>query len=195
MIGGVFGLLKSTNISAPTSLAQVDSVTSEDHVKGNPNSEIILVEYSDFECPACAAYYPLLKDLLEEYGDSIKFVYRHFPLRQHIGAKPASYAAEAAGKQEKFWEMHDMIFENQGTWAATKNPEKFFLGYAQVLGLNLEQYEKDVASSAINSKVEKDYQSGLRAGVSSTPSLFLNGSRIQPRSYQEFRSFIDNANR
>ncbi|OGF63404.1 hypothetical protein A2926_03960 [Candidatus Giovannonibacteria bacterium RIFCSPLOWO2_01_FULL_44_40] len=169
----------------------LDAVSEQDWWKGNKNAQIVLIEYSDFQCPACAIYYPLVNKLSEELGDKISFVYRHFPLKQHQNAEPAAWAAEAAGRQGKFWEMHDLIFENQKIWSDQKNAEELFIKYAEALSLDMAKFKEDVGSKEINEKVESDYQSGLRAGVDSTPTFFLNGKRIQnSQNYEEFKNAV-----
>ncbi|MBI2063796.1 MAG: thioredoxin domain-containing protein [Candidatus Yanofskybacteria bacterium] len=172
----------------------LDAVSSSDWVTGNQESSVILIEYSDFQCPACGAYYPLVNKLIKEQGENFKFVYRHFPLQQHPNAKPAAYAAEAAGKQGKFWEMEAMIFENQNNWSGSKNADDIFRGYAGSLGLNLEQFDADRKSEEAKNKVDADSQSGVRAGVNATPTFFLNGKKIQPRGYDEFVEMVSKPN-
>lgn len=185
---------KSDNTGNGTSL--LPPITGNDHIKGNNESAITLIEYSDFQCPACGDYYPLLKKLNEEFGDKTRFVYRHFPLEQHQNAKPAAVASEAAAKQGKFWEMHDMIFENQGRWSEEKNAEEIFTGYVQKLGLNMEQFKNDLASQEVKEKVDNDYKGGVKARVNATPSFFLNGKIINtPRNYNEFKQLIQQAAR
>ena len=119
------------------------------------------------------------------------------PLRQiHPNAQLAAQAAEAVGKQEKFWEMHDMIFENQRTWSNQMRgqAEETFVSYASALNIDIEQFKTDMDSEEVKDKVNNDYQSGIRARVNSTPTFFLNGERIQnPRSYEEFRNIINQA--
>ena len=183
---------KNDNIENGTSL--LPPITENDHIKGNNESAITLVEYSDFQCPACGDYYPLLKQLNEEFGDNILFAYRHFPLQQHQNAKPAAIASEAAAKQGKFWEMHDMIFENQDKWSEEKNAEEIFMGYAQKLGLDEAQFKNDLASQETKEKVDDDYKGGIKARVNATPSFFLNSKIINtPRNYNEFKQLIQQA--
>lgn len=172
-------------------LANVVSAT--DWTKGNAAATITLIEYSDFQCPACKAYHPIVKQVLDEYGEKARFAYRHFPLPQHRNAKPAAYAAEAAGRQEKFWEMHDVIFDRQTEWAEARDAEARFRDYAASLGLDLARYDADIALDEIESKVEADYASGVTSRVNATPTFFLNGVRIQPRNYDEFKQFIEAA--
>lgn len=173
----------------------LDDVGEFEQVKGNTEAEIVLIEYSDFECPACASQYPMVEQLLEEFEEDILFVYRHFPLRQiHQNAEPAAVAAEAAGRQEKFWEMHDMLFERQQEWAGQRNVEDMFISYAEDIGLNAEQFEEDMSDRDLLQKVRQDQASGSRASISGTPTFFLNGQRIQnPRNYEEFRELITQA--
>lgn len=179
------------NVSSSISQA-VAPVSDSDWVKGDREAEVTLIEYSDLQCPACGAYYPVVKQLTDEFVQSALFVYRHFPLRQiHFNAQISAQAAEAAGLQGKFWEMHDLLFENQTTWAEEKEPRVLFEEYAKKLGLNSDQFRQDLDSDKVRNEVEKDYQSGLNAGVNATPTFFLNNNKIQnPASLEEFRSII-----
>lgn len=149
---------------------------------GNKNAKTTLVEYSDYECPACALFYPVVKQIVDQNPDKLVFVYRNFPLPQHQNALSAAYAAEAAGKQGKFWEMHDLLFTNQNTWASQSSTtaRDTFIGYATQLGLNIDQFQKDMDSQAVKDKVETDYQSGVKSGVGATPTFYLNGSKMAP---------------
>lgn len=174
----------------------IDKVSANEWVKGNAESTIELVEYSDFQCPACAAREPLVKALVSEFGSHIKFVYRNFPLRGlHPNADISAQAAEAAGLQGKFWEMHDKIFDNQNQWAKLPNEDakNLFAGYAQELGLDADQFASDIESGDVKDAVQEDLDSGEDAGVDSTPSFFLNGTYIHPADEDEFRSLIRNA--
>ena len=150
------------------------AVNSADHHEGNVNAAITLVEYGDFECPYCGRAYPLVKRLLKERGNELHFVFRNFPLREiHPHAHMSAIAAETAGKQGKFWEMHDLIFENQD-----KLNTNYLLSLAEDIGLDLAQFAKDSKSEEILNKIEKDFESGIRSGVNGTPTFFLNGSPI-----------------
>lgn len=192
-VAGVF-YLDSAEPSQPALL--LDAVSTTDWVKGGKESKVTLIEYSDFQCPACGHYYPLVKQLAQEFGDKIQFAYRHFPLPSHKNAELAARAAEAGGAQNKFWEMHDMIFEHQGEWSekSAGDARNIFRQYAEKLGLDTARFESDLDSDAVKNKVENDRQSGLRSKVNSTPTFFLNGQKIQnPRSYDEFKSLISDA--
>lgn len=201
--GGAFVLLAGTAIlvwavmqqSASVQQAPLaDQLTAEDHFIGNKESSVVLLEYGDFECPACGTYHPVLKQLKAEYGDRVAFSYRHFPLNAiHRSADISARAAEAAALQGKFWEMHDKLFENQRQWT-TGSAEEVIIGYAREIGLDVEQFRSDLASEGVAAAVEQDRLSGVRSSVNSTPSFFLNGIKIQnPRSAEEFRRLLDGA--
>ena len=165
-------------------------------IKGSSQSKVELVEYSDFQCPACKAREAQIKQILGEFGEHVKFVYRHFPLRlNHPNGQIAAQASEAAGLQGKFWEMHGKLFENQEEWSGQNNTEvkASFVSYAKELGLDVAKFEEDLTSNVAEDAVDEDYSSGLAAGVNSTPSFFLNGKKISPQSYEEFRSLIRTA--
>ena len=162
--------------------------------RGAENAPVVLEEYSDFQCPACAAYYPIVKQLSEEMQGTLKVVYRHFPLRSiHKNSDVATRAAEAAGEQGKFFEMHDILFERQNNWSPDINPSVLFFTYAKELNLDSEAFKAAYKSSDIKKRVERDYQSGIQRGVDSTPTFFLNGKKIEqnPRSYDEFKALLE----
>lgn len=200
-IGGViFGMSKlggnNTSSTFNQSAALIDAISPSDRFKGNKESKVVLVEYSDLQCPACNYYYPLVKQLGEEFGDKIGIAYRHFPLPQHKNAKLAAQAAEAAGRQGKFWDMHNIVFDNQEKWAEEKDADakEKFLKYAESLSLNMDQFKSDMELKEIKDKIESDYDSGVRSKVNATPTFFLNGEKIQnPRSYDEFKDIINKA--
>lgn len=172
----------------------VDALAENDNVKGSREAKTVLIEYSDFQCPACAAYQSIVKQLAQDLGENIAVVYRHFPLQQHKNAESAAYAAEAAGKQGKFWEMHDMIFETQNDWSSQSNTRDTFIGYAEKLELDRAQFISDIDSNEITDKVDSQQKSGLRAKVNGTPTFFLNGKKLDtPRSYANFKSTVEEA--
>lgn len=194
LVGIGFFLKFAFTPPAPGTVPEIQSINATDHVKGATESAALLIEYSDLQCPACRQYYPVVKQLIEEKGDSFTFVYRHFPLTQHVNADEAARAAEAAGKQQKFWEMHDLLFERQEAWATLGNPDETFMSYADELALNREQFTTDYNSQELKDKVNNDYNSGVRVGVNSTPTFFLNGEKVRPGSLDEFSQLIDQAN-
>lgn len=204
LVGAVFFASKmgsssssATSNSAPVSNEQKKllEIVSDDHIKGNKEVSVTLVEYLDFECEACGAYYPLVKQLAEEFKEDVRFVNRYFPLPGHKNGMQAALAVESAAKQGKYWEMHDKLFGEQKNWGEkTAADPKIFEGYAQQIGLNLEQFKKDVASKEVKDRVERDKNSGTRLGVSGTPTFFLDGDRIpNPKTPEDFKTFINAA--
>lgn len=192
IVGGLIWVSSSMR-PAPAVVAPV--VAADDHIKGATSSPVVLVEYLDFECEACGAYYPVVKQMEEEFGDRITFVVRYFPLPGHRNGLPAALAAEAAGRQGKFWEMHDLMFTRQAEWGEKQvaTPE-VFEGFAQELGLDMEKFRTDTASSEVRARVERDINEGRAAGAQSTPTFFLNGSKIQnPQSPEAFRALLQAA--
>lgn len=177
---------------APEPATPFPAVRADDHVKGATSSPVVLVEYLDFECEACGAYYPIVKQMEEEFGDRVTFVARYFPLPGHKNGLPAALAVEAASRQGKFWEMHNLMFDRQKDWGEkqVETPE-VFEGFALELGLNMEQFKADVASEEVLARVMRDMEEGKQAGANSTPTFFLNGMKIQnPQSSEAFRALL-----
>lgn len=189
---GWFFWSRQVSIPSQESNKPVDQVLSTDWVKGDANAPVILVEYSDFQCPACAAYQDLLTQIKNQFGENLAIVYRHYPLRQiHLQADIAAQAAEAAGKQGKFWEMHDLLFTNQQTWAEDRNAKKIFEQFAMDLGLNLDQFKEDMNAKETKGLVQADYVSGIKQQINATPTFFLNGTQIDnPTSIEAFAQLI-----
>ena len=172
-----------------------DQVTVTDHVRGNDKAVVTLVEYGDFQCPACAMYHPIIEQVLAGYpSGEVRFVARHFPLSQHANAMEAAQAAEAADKQGKFWEMYGMLYQKQKSWENAKDAKAVFLGYAKELGMNEENFLNDFDLQSSKDKINNDYKSGVKAGVNSTPTFFVNGKKINsPQGYEAFKKVIDDA--
>ena len=146
-------------------------VNKNDHVLGNIAARIELVEYGDYECPYCGRAYPIVKGIQEQLGEELKFIFRNFPLSKiHPHAFSAAVATEAAGLQDKFWEMHDIIFENQ-----KKLDTGSIIFFAGDIGLNLESFKNDIQQIQMTDKVNRDFESGIRSGVNRTPTFFING--------------------
>jgi len=162
--------------------------------RGNLESKVKLVEWSDFQCPACYYYFSILKELDNRFGDQILFEYRNFPLKQiHRNAMMAAISTEAAGVQNKFWEMYDKLFENQKDWS-NMNKTKFeqtLAGYAEEIGLDVEKFKFDLVSKEIADKVEASYKFAIKNKIDSTPTFFLNDNKINnPRTIDEFSKII-----
>lgn len=190
----LFGLYKAYQwVMTPTELpSDVVEIAMSDHIKGDREAEVVLVEYGDYQCPACAQYVEEIEKLYEEFSDEMVLVYRHFPLISiHKNAVASSKAAVSAGLQGKFWEMHEKLYSTQLEWENESGVEKIFIGYAEELGLNIEQFVKDYESDAVEEKVNGDLLSANRLGLNSTPSFILNGKKIKnPRNFDEFKAVI-----
>lgn len=193
LVGTASILFAVVKLSSPKSKKTVNlAINSSDHTKGDRNSKVILFEYSDFQCPACAFYLNYINRLDREIGNKILFVYRHYPLSQHKNAKLAAYASEAAGKQDKFWEMHDLLFANQKVWSEQNNSKNIFSEYAKSLKLDMKKFEQDLESQEVKGKIEDDSKSGDEFGIFSTPTFILNGRKMEDtESYEGFKKSIE----
>ncbi|MFZ2681596.1 MAG: thioredoxin domain-containing protein [Patescibacteria group bacterium] len=193
VIGGLIwiGETQDAGVSQPSPIS--NEVTAADHVYGPESAAVTIIEYADFQCPTCAAYAPLLEQLLGNNQDNVRLVYRYFPLQTiHPNATIASQAAEAADRQGKFWEMHDLIFAKQAEWNRLANPRDTFSTYAESLGLDVAQFQTDMDSKEAKNRVNADYRSGLSAGVSGTPTFFINGEPLEnPKGLEAFQAVID----
>ncbi len=172
----------ATNNAQPTS-----------NVTGKGTSGVTLVEYGDFQCPVCGQYYPLVEEVVQKYNDQIFFQFRNLPLIQiHQNAFAAARAGQAAAKQGKFWDMYNKLYSNQSAWASSSNPVPIFDQYAQQIGLNMDQYKKDYASSATNDIINADIAAFDKTGQEkATPTFFLDGKKIKATTLDEFSQFID----
>ena len=156
-----------------------------DHIQGPADAAVTLVEYGDYECPYCGAAYPIVKELQARMGDRLRFVFRNFPITtSHPHAEQAAEAAEAGAAQGRFWEMHDLLYENQ-----TQLRDQDLHGYAEQLGIDVERFDKDLAEHVHAPRVREDFMSGVRSGVNGTPSFYVNGARHDD-SY-DFETLLD----
>lgn len=161
----------------------INEVTNSDRVEGNPFAPITVIEYSDFQCPYCAEAFSSLKQVMANYGQNIRLVFRNFPLMQHPYSNLAASVAEAAGLQGKFWPMHDLLFNRQKSWTQQTDVQNIFTGYAQELNLDLNKFKNDLNSPEVKNKIQADVDKANQIGVNSTPSFFING---QPLIYKDF---------
>ena len=168
-----------------------------DHIFGKTGSKVTLIEYGDYQCPGCGAVNPSIVAITEQYKDQLQFVFRNFPLSSvHANAKAAAAAAEAAGLQEKYWEMHNKIYAGQSDWENLTGDARTnaFTKYATDLSLDTTKFSTDIASSAISSKIDFDYALGLKAGVDSTPSFFLDGTKLDSAVWSNNTKFQEAIN-
>jgi protein-disulfide isomerase len=149
-------------------------VGARDHVQGPADAPVTLVKYGDYECPHCGRAYPIVKEVQRRLGRRLRFVFRNFPLSEsHPHAAHAAEAAEAAATQERFWEMHDILFEHQRAL-----DDRHLVGYAEALGLDANRFEQELGSHAHKARVREDFMSGIRSGVNGTPTFFINAVRF-----------------
>lgn len=198
---GAFGMLwfagNNTSVPSPNATVKGDTeftFTNDDYIRGKVDAKVTLVEFGDFQCPACAAYAPIVDKVLNDNPDTLRIIYKDFPLRQiHSRAQISAQAARAAGRQGKFWEMYDLLYQNQSSWINKLGAGEFET-YATKIGLNLEQFKNDMNSQSVKDQVEGDLKLGIDLGVNGTPTFFLNGKHItNPRSVEEFNALINEA--
>lgn len=191
---GLFGLFAVTKKDNSNGGNSSSNAQPSNHTVGAGSEGVTLIEYGDLQCPACKSYYPIVKQIKSEYGDKITFQFRHFPLNQiHPHAYQAARAAEAAGNQGKFFEMHDLLYESQDSWSGLSDVTSVFENYAQQLGLDMEKYKNDVISAEVGGVIDADIREGQNAGANSTPTFIINGQKIEknPQSLDEFKQLID----
>lgn len=158
---------------------------------GSDSAKLRLVEFSDLQCPACAAAQPVVKEVLASNKDNIQLIYRHFPLPQHLNAKKAINAAEAAGEQGKFQEMHNKLFETQNNWSQLPDPTAYFLGLAKEFGLDEQKIKEAIEKNSFEEKIKEDQQEGNKLQVNSTPTFFLNGKKLSLSSLADLKSEVE----
>lgn len=186
LVGGafVFATVKGDQSNEEVVLAE--------KVKGNPESSVVLAEYSDFQCPACQSFTPILEEIMSDYGDQLRFEYHHFPLISiHPSAELAARATEAAGIQGKFWEMHDMLFARQQQWSQNINPRNQFEAYAEELGLDTEAFNRHLNNKEVREAVQEGMREGRTLEITGTPTFFLNGERMTISTFEDFRTQIE----
>ena len=167
------GPASANNGADPNQANQSSAGLTKPNVK--VSSPVVLEEYGDYQCPPCGQLYPDLKQIEKEYGDQVQIVFHHFPLMKiHKNALLAAHAAEAARNQNKFWEMHDLLYRNQKEWSDLADPRPVLITYAKQLGLNIDSFNRDLESNQIDQKITADIQRGTAQGVTGTPTVFLD---------------------
>jgi protein-disulfide isomerase len=171
--GSGFALYRAKKMGAPS--VPTSGPASGNHIRGSKSAVVTIEEFGDFQCPPCSIMATNLKKIEEEYGTRLRLVFHHFPLVNHIHARAAAAAAEAADLQGKFWEMHDVLYREQSLWSKADDVAPLFAGYAQTIGVDIERFKKDVQDPAVTARVDADQKLGSSRGVTSTPTLFVNG--------------------
>lgn len=200
LIGGL--LLAKTAPSAPTPATSgtaaavtttLPPVRDTDWTKGPADAKATLIEYLDFQCPACAQTFPLVEQAVETNKDTTRLVIRYFPLAQHKNAVPSAKAAEAAGKQDKFFQMASLLFLRQSDWQDESNAVPKFEAYATELGLNLDQFKQDMTDQKVASKIQDSLDESTRLNLPGTPSFFLNGHAFDLTSLEQLNTALKDA--
>ncbi|MBU1130813.1 DsbA family protein [Patescibacteria group bacterium] len=182
----------SAQAPAPSAVSRVNIPISEsDHIRGNKNAPVTIVEFSDYQCPYCARHHSTMQQVMAQYGNQVAWVYKHFPLDSiHDQARPAAEASECVGEQkgdEGFWQFTDGLFENQSSLGAG-----LYNQLAQVIGVDMDKFQECVSSRKYQAKVEADYQAGIKAGVTGTPGNFVNGIPVSGAApFANFKQIID----
>ena len=151
------------------------------HIRGNPDAPATLEEFADFQCPPCSNFAGFAEELLKQYDSRLRIVFRNFPLPGHEHAREAALAAEAAGLQGHFWEMHDVLYREQAVWSKAPNARELFESYAGTIGLNLDQFRKDIDGEKAKERVDSDHARGESLGIKITPTLFINNQPVEGR--------------
>jgi protein-disulfide isomerase len=184
------------NASPSASKASVDEPGAQPpHSLGDPNAPVTLEEFGDFQCPPCGMLHPILKTMEREFGPRLRIVFREYPLvPAHVHALAAARSAEAAGLQGKFWEMHDLLYESQNTWKDVFDVRPIFEGYATRIGLNLDQFNRDLNSEIVERRIFLDGKRAHALGISGTPTVYLNGREVPFESLapEKLRVLINN---
>lgn len=197
LIGGMWLLINAVNNSpSPSTLPaiKIPDVSDKDFIKGDPNAKVTLIEYADYQCPACKTYFSLLTQFASDFDKDVRIVYRFFPLiNTHQNSMISSQVAYAAWLQGKFWEMSKILYENQDNWGNSSKASEIFTGYASKLGLDLTKFESDTNKDSTKNFITNAFDQAVALGITSTPSFFLNGSYIQaPTNYEAFKKLIQN---
>ena len=151
------------------------------HIRGNPDAQVTLEEFGDFQCPPCGSFATFTEELLKEYDSRLRIVFRHFPLSVHEHAREASLAAEAAGIQGHFWEMYDVLYREQTAWSKAPNAREMFESYAGTIGLNVDQFKKDMDGEQAKARVDADHARAESLGIKLTPFLYINGQPVDAK--------------
>jgi protein-disulfide isomerase len=196
VVGSMLILVAAASLYAFTGAASSEPSnapppSSGDISYGPPDAQRLVIEYSDFQCPFCAEYATIMAQLRQEYGDRVQFVFRFFPLSNHKYGMISAQAAYAAYLQDKFWEMHDLLFANQEEWSESSDPRPYFDSYAESLRLDIDQFHKDMYAQSTIDFVNGQADAGATAGVTRTPWFVVGDKSVLPRTIEEFRKLIE----
>lgn len=191
--GAVFLSRRPAQVSETSAASRADVKPGGGHLRGPEAAKVTLVEFGDYQCPSCGAYAPVVLEVLRRYPQQVRLEFHHFPLISiHPFAMTAAMAAEAAGEQGRFWEMHDMLFDHQQIWSQSRNPEPDFLSYAARVGLNQNAFMQAMRSPQLQDRILQDVVRARDAKIDSVPAFFIDGQRIRPElSVDDFVNIIE----
>ncbi len=184
-----------TTASQPATAEDVAAI-SQGHTTGNANAKVVVTEFGDYQCPVCGTWHPyLLNTFLPQYQDKVAFVFKNFPLTQvHKNAQISAQAAEAAGLQGKFWEMHNKLYETQTEWSELSDPSGKFADYAGQIGINVNQFKSDLNSQKVKDIVQKDVDLATKLNLQGTPTFFINGNQVTIKTgFEDLKNAVDQA--
>jgi len=196
---GAGTLLYRAKRSAPLTIHEEEAVGKEQqesiHARGPAQAPVTLEEFGDFQCSPCGRISGPLLEIEKDYGPKLKVIFRNFPFPNHQHALQAAYAAEAAGLQGRYWEMHDLLYKEQQMWSTAPDAKQLFVSYARILGLETDRFERDIAGPTVKARVIADQERGKSLGVNATPSIFINNQGVPPKSLNPtaLRAAIDEA--
>ncbi len=195
----VYAMTRSDSSSTTTiqpATAEDVAAISQGHTIGNANAKVVVTEFGDYQCPVCGTWHPYLQNtFLPQYQDKVAFVFKNFPLTQvHKNAQISAQAAEAAGLQGKFWEMHNKLYETQSEWSEQSDPSGKFADYAGQIGLNVNQFKSDLNSQTVKDIVQKDADLATKLNIQGTPTFFINGNQVTIKTgFEDLKNAVDQA--
>lgn len=188
ILGAVFVLSKSTKTLDSNSFVNIDY--SKGQKIGSDSAKVKFVEYSDLQCPACKMAEPYVKDIREKYKNDVQFIYKHFPLMQHVHAKEAARFAEFAATKGKFWEIHGKLFETQESWSTLPDIKDFFANLGAEFGLDKDLVKEAVSKDTYDQIINDSYAEGIKIGANSTPTFYVNNKKVVIKTYEDLDKAI-----
>jgi protein-disulfide isomerase len=198
LVGGIFVMTRekptpviNSSILVPQNAVITSGFADGKYLPASSSAKVTLVEFGDYECPACAVYSPMIKQLLTENAGKLNYVFRNYPLTQHKNAPISSSAVEAAGLQGKYWEMQEKVYATQSEWSSLPDPTSVFIGFAKDLGLNTDKFTADLSLDSIKAKIQSDTNDGKAVNLTETPTFYLNGQKlILTGTFEQMKSLV-----
>lgn len=183
----------SINILVPKDANVTGGISVGSYLPASSSAKVTLVEFGDYQCPACIEYHPIIKQILADFSGKVNYVFRNYPLSQHANAPISAYAVESAGLQGKYWQMYDKVYESTAQWVTSTDAKSILIGYAVELGLDVEKFKADIDSNAVKAKIQSDMNDGNLVNLNATPTFYLNGLKIDnlKGDYQDFKNLIN----